>query len=161
MVFQHFNLFHHLTALENVIEAPVHVVGTPRAQARQEAMALLESVGLAHLADRYPRQLSGGQQQRVAIVRALALHPRVLLFDEVTASLDPEWVAEVLSVIRTLAANRLVTMIIVTHEMGFAREVADRVVFMQHGLVLEDAPASDFFAAPQDPRSRAFLRLVH
>ncbi|GAB4071880.1 amino acid ABC transporter ATP-binding protein [Ancylobacter sonchi] len=160
MVFQHFNLFQHLTALENVIEAPIHVLGQSPAEARRAAMALLDSVGLADLADRYPRQLSGGQQQRVAIVRALALKPRVLLFDEVTASLDPEKVAEVLAVMRALAADERVTMIIVTHEMGFAREVADRVVFMQRGVIVEDTPAAAFFAAPQDPRSRAFLNLA-
>ena len=160
MVFQHFNLFLHLTALENVTEAPIHVLGQPPAEARREALALLDSVGLADLADRYPRQLSGGQQQRVAIVRALALRPRVLLFDEVTASLDPEKVAEVLAVMRALATDDRVTMIIVTHEMGFAREVADRVVFMQRGIIVEDTPAIDFFAAPRDPRSRAFLNLA-
>jgi polar amino acid transport system ATP-binding protein len=160
MVFQHFNLFRHLTAIENVMEAPIHVLKMPRAEAHSAAMALLDSVGLADFADRYPHQLSGGQQQRIAIVRALALQPRLLLLDEITASLDPEKVMEVLAVVRALAADRLVTLVIVTHEMGFAREVADRVVFMQGGSVVEDTSAADFFSAPRDPRSRAFLRLA-
>jgi polar amino acid transport system ATP-binding protein len=160
MVFQHFNLFRHLTAIENVMEAPIHVLKMQRAEAHSAAMALLDSVGLADFADRYPHQLSGGQQQRIAIVRALALQPRLLLLDEITASLDPEKVMEVLAVVRALAADRLVTLIIVTHEMGFAREVADRVVFMQGGSVVEDTSAADFFSAPRDPRSRAFLRLA-
>jgi polar amino acid transport system ATP-binding protein len=160
MVFQHFNLFRHLTAIENVMEAPVHVLKMPRAEAHDAAMALLESVGLADFATRYPHQLSGGQQQRIAIVRALALQPRLLLLDEITASLDPEKVMEVLAVVRALAKDRLVTLIIVTHEMGFAREVADRVVFMQRGCVVEDTSAGEFFAAPRDPRTRAFLRMA-
>lgn len=160
MVFQQFNLFSHLTVLENVTEAPIHVLKKSRADARLQAMSLLDSVGLADFANRYPHQLSGGQQQRVAIARALALHPRLLLLDEITASLDPERVMEVLTVVRSLAADRLITFVIVTHEMGFARAVADRVVFMQSGSIVEDSASQQFFNTPRDPRSRAFLQLV-
>jgi polar amino acid transport system ATP-binding protein len=160
MVFQQFNLFSHLTVLENVTEAPIHALKKPRAEARLQAMSLLDSVGLAEFANRYPHQLSGGQQQRVAIARALALRPRLLLLDEITASLDPERVMEVLTVVKSLASDRLITFVIVTHEMGFARAVADRVVFMQSGSIIEDSETQEFFSAPRDPRSRAFLQLV-
>ncbi|MBN9028082.1 MAG: amino acid ABC transporter ATP-binding protein, partial [Rhizobiales bacterium] len=134
MVFQQFNLFPHMTAIENVIEAPVHVKGEARASARERGMALLQQVGLADKADHYPRQLSGGQQQRVAIARALAMQPRILLFDEVTSALDPERVDEVLDVIGALAESNEITMLIVTHEMRFARDVATRTIFMENGL---------------------------
>jgi polar amino acid transport system ATP-binding protein len=158
MVFQRFNLFPHRTALENVMEAPVHVAKTPKAQARSEAMAELERVGMADRADYYPMQLSGGQQQRVAIARALAMHPKIMLFDEPTSALDPELVGEVLGVMRTLAQNGM-TMIVVTHEIGFAREVADQVVFMDGGVVVERGPAS-IIDHPLEPRFQDFLSHV-
>ncbi|HWV20257.1 MAG TPA: amino acid ABC transporter permease/ATP-binding protein [Devosia sp.] len=159
MVFQSFNLFPHLTALENIIEAPVSVRGEPREQAIAEARDLLARVGLADKADAYPRHLSGGQQQRVAIARALALRPKVLLFDEPTSALDPELVGEVLDVIKELAKSGT-TLVIVTHEIGFAREVADRVVFMEGGKVLEVAPPERLFAQPSHPRTREFIAKV-
>ncbi|MCA1941631.1 MAG: L-cystine ABC transporter ATP-binding protein YecC [Caenispirillum bisanense] len=159
-VFQTFNLFPHRTALENVIEGPVIVKGVAREQAIQAGRAVLAQVGLAEKADAYPARLSGGQQQRVAIARALAMEPDVLLFDEPTSALDPELVGEVLSVIRGLAAEHR-TMVIVTHEMAFARDVADRVIFMEGGRIVEQGPAKAFFAAPQEERSRRFLARLH
>jgi polar amino acid transport system ATP-binding protein len=156
MVFQRFNLFAHLTAEENIIEAPVQVLGQPAEAARARARELLVSVGLADKAGHYPHELSGGQQQRVAIARALAMEPRLMLFDEPTSALDPELVGEVLETMRRLAQSGM-TMIVVTHEMAFAREVADRVIMMADGQVVEDAPPSEFFSAPSHPRTRAFL----
>ncbi|MEU8933874.1 amino acid ABC transporter ATP-binding protein [Streptomyces sp. NPDC048409] len=158
-VFQNFRLFRHLTVLENVIEAPVAALGRPRAEAVAEARLLLERVGLAEKADAYPRQLSGGQQQRVAIARALALRPRLLLFDEPTSALDPELVGEVLDVIRDLARQGT-TMIIVSHEIGFAREVADTVVFMADGRIVEAGPPAQVLDAPREERTRTFLSKV-
>ncbi|WP_343867029.1 L-cystine ABC transporter ATP-binding protein TcyN [Caenispirillum bisanense] len=155
-VFQTFNLFPHRTALENVTEGPVVVKGVPRATAEAAGRALLARVGLAEKADAYPSSLSGGQQQRVAIARALAMEPDVLLFDEPTSALDPELVGEVLAVIRGLAAEHR-TMVIVTHEMAFARDVADRVIFMEGGRIVEQGPARAFFDTPQEPRTRRFL----
>jgi len=159
MVFQSFNLFPHLTALENVIEAPMSVAGIPREEAVAQARDLLARVGLADKADAYPRHLSGGQQQRVAIARALALRPKVLLFDEPTSALDPELVGEVLDVIKELAKSGT-TLVIVTHEIGFAREVADRIVFMEGGRVLEIAPPERLFSAPSHSRTKEFLAKV-
>jgi len=158
-VFQNFNLFPHLTALENVIEAPISAQHRPRAEVVTEARALLERVGLSDKADAYPRQLSGGQQQRVAIARALAVKPAVVLFDEPTSALDPELVGEVLDVIRDLA-HQGTTMIVVTHEIGFAREVADTVVFMADGKIVEQGPPGDVLDAPRHERTRAFLSKV-
>ncbi len=159
MVFQRFNLFPHMTALQNVAHAPVCVNGEDRRTARQDAAALLARVGLTDKLEAYPAQLSGGQQQRVAIARALAMKPRLMLFDEPTSALDPELVGEVLDVMRQLAADGM-TMIVVTHEIGFAREVADRVAFMADGRIVECGPAADVLTNPQDPRTRAFLRRV-
>jgi ABC-type polar amino acid transport system ATPase subunit len=159
MVFQSFNLFAHLTVLENVTLAPRRVRGLDRAQAEQRARTLLERVGLADQSHKRPAQLSGGQQQRVAIARALAMEPQVLLFDEPTSALDPEMVGEVLAVIQSLARTG-VTMIIVTHEMGFARRVADRIVFMEGGLIAEQGPPEELFRSPREPRTRAFLDAV-
>ncbi|QEN86669.1 amino acid ABC transporter ATP-binding protein [Labrys sp. KNU-23] len=159
MVFQRFNLFPHLTALGNIIEAPTQVLGVDPATARREAAALLARVGLKDKADAYPAQLSGGQQQRVAIARALAMKPTLMLFDEPTSALDPEMVGEVLEVMKELARDGM-TMVVVTHEMGFAREVADRVVMMDDGLVVEEAPPETFFTAPRSERSKAFLARV-
>ena len=156
MVFQQFNLFPHKTALGNVTLAPVSVRKTARAEADRRGRELLERVGLAHKADQYPSQLSGGQQQRVAIARALAMEPTVMLFDEATSALDPELVGEVLQVMRDLATSGM-TMIVVTHEMGFARDVADRVVFIDHGLVVEQGRPADVLGNPQHDRTRAFL----
>ena len=158
-VFQAFNLFPHLTALENVVEAPVSAQGRRRADVVAEARALLEQVGLADKAGAYPRQLSGGQQQRVAIARALAMRPAVLLFDEPTSALDPELVGDVLAVIEDLARGGT-TMIVVTHEIGFARRAADRVVFMDAGRIVEQGPPEQVLDAPQHERTRAFLARV-
>ncbi|MFB7662980.1 amino acid ABC transporter ATP-binding protein [Kitasatospora sp. NPDC056138] len=158
-VFQNFNLFPHLTVLENIVEAPVSALRRPRAAARAHALELLARVGLAEKAGAYPRQLSGGQQQRVAIARALALEPKVLLFDEPTSALDPELVGEVLDVIKDLARAGT-TMIVVTHEIGFAREVADTVVFMDGGVVVEQGPPAAVLDDPQHERTRAFLSKV-
>jgi len=155
-VFQHFNLFPHLTVLENCTLAPVKLGRATKAEAREVAMGLLEQVGLAHKADAYPNALSGGQQQRVAIARALAMRPPIMLFDEPTSALDPEMVGEVLQVMRTLASQGM-TMVCVTHEMGFARDVADRIWFMSEGKILEKATPQDFFANPQHPRAQQFL----
>jgi polar amino acid transport system ATP-binding protein len=158
-VFQNFNLFPHLTALENVIEAPISAQKRPRAEVEAEARELLARVGLSDKADAYPRQLSGGQQQRVAIARALAVKPAVVLFDEPTSALDPELVGEVLDVIRDLAATGT-TLIVVTHEIGFAREVATNVVFIDGGQVLEQGTPQQVLDNPQHPRTRAFLDKV-
>ncbi|MCP3786754.1 amino acid ABC transporter ATP-binding protein [Micromonospora sp. A3M-1-15] len=159
MVFQRFNLFPHLTALGNVIEAPVRVLGTPREQAREQAMRLLDRVGLTERAGNYPSQLSGGQQQRVAIARALAMRPKLMLFDEPTSALDPELVGEVLDVMKGLAADGM-TMVVVTHEMGFAREVADQVAFLDGGVVVEAGTPTDVLGSPRHDRTRAFLDKV-
>jgi ABC-type polar amino acid transport system ATPase subunit len=156
MVFQSFNLFPHLTTLRNVMLAPVVVRKRPEAEVRQEALALLAKVGLQDKTDAYPAQLSGGQQQRVAIARALCMQPKLMLFDEVTSALDPELVREVLDVMKQLARDGM-TMIVVTHEMGFAREVADRVIFMDEGRIVEEGTASDVFDRPQNQRTREFL----
>jgi len=155
-VFQHFNLFPHLTGLENCTLAPVNLKRSTPKEAREYAMQLLEQVGLAHKRDAYPNALSGGQQQRVAIARALAMRPPIMLFDEPTSALDPEMVGEVLGVMRSLAGQGM-TMVCVTHEMGFAREVADRVIFMSEGQILERAKPEDFFTHPQHPRAQQFL----
>ena len=157
MVFQSFNLFPHMTVLENIIEAPVTVKGQRREQAIPAAEALLAKVGLLAKRDSYPGRLSGGQKQRVAIARALAMEPQIMLFDEPTSALDPELTVEVLRTMRELAQEHM-TMLVVTHEMGFAREVANRVVFMDQGQLIEQAPAAEFFARPQRERTRAFLQ---
>lgn len=159
MVFQRFNLFPHMTALENVMEAPVKVAGVSRAEARAGALRLLERVGLANRAARYPAQLSGGQQQRVAIARALAMKPKLMLFDEPTSALDPELVGEVLDVMRQLAAEGM-TMVVVTHEIGFAREVADTAVFMDGGVVVEAGDPRQVLGDPRQERTRTFLSKV-
>jgi len=159
MVFQHFNLFPHMTVLENVIEAPVHVKKTPREEAIKQGKALLEKVGLGDKGDVYPEKLSGGQKQRVAIARALAMEPSVMLFDEPTSALDPELVGEVLEVMKGLAADGM-TMVVVTHEMGFAREVADRVVFLDNGQIAEQGDPETFFSNPQHPKAQQFLSRV-
>ena len=159
MVFQRFNLFPHLTALENVVEAPVLVRKLPVAAARARGLALLDRVGLGDKAGHYPSMLSGGQQQRVAIARALAMEPKLMLFDEPTSALDPELVGEVLSVMRELVTTGM-TMVVVTHEMGFAREVADRVIFMEAGAIVEEGSPADLFGSPRQDRTRAFLSRV-
>jgi polar amino acid transport system ATP-binding protein len=155
-VFQHFNLFPHLTALENCMLAPVNLKRATKTEAKAYALELLDGVGLAHKADAYPHELSGGQQQRVAIARALAMRPPVMLFDEPTSALDPEMVGEVLQVMRKLAGQGM-TMVCVTHEMGFARDVADRVWFMSEGRILEEGRPEDFFTNPTHPRAQQFL----
>ena len=159
MVFQHFNLFPHMTVLENLCLAQKVVRKRGKAEREAKAKALLEKVGIGQKANEYPSRLSGGQQQRVAIARALAMDPKVMLFDEPTSALDPEMVGEVLDVMKTLAQEGM-TMVCVTHEMGFAREVADRVLFFDHGKLLEDSPPEQFFTAPKDLRAQAFLRQV-
>ena len=159
MVFQAFNLFPHLTAIENVMLAPVHVRREPREDARRKAEALLAKVGLSDKVDAYPHGLSGGQQQRVAIARSLAMQPKAMLFDEVTSALDPELIGEVLRVMRQLAAEGM-TMIVVTHEMGFAREAADRVVMMDDGLIIEEGTPEHFFEAPEHARTKQFLSKI-
>ena len=159
MVFQNFNVFPHLTVLENITLAPTLELKIPREEAEAEAMALLARVGLSDKAGEYPRKLSGGQKQRLSIVRALAMHPEVMLFDEPTSALDPEMVGEVLDLMRDLAKEGM-TMAVVTHEMGFAREVADRVVFMADGKILEEGTPSDIFDHPQDSRLQDFLSKV-
>jgi polar amino acid transport system ATP-binding protein len=159
MVFQRFNLFPHMTALENVIEAPIHVKGVDRRSAVARANELLAKVGLEEKADVYPQQLSGGQQQRVAIARALAMDPALMLFDEPTSALDPELVGEVLRAMRRLAEEGM-TMIVVTHEVGFAREVAHRAVLMDAGAILEEGPPDEFFTRPQHPRTKQFLSSI-
>lgn len=159
MVFQNFNLFPHRTVLANISEAPVHVKGIGKAAAAERARHLLNQVGLSDKADAYPAQLSGGQQQRVAIARALAMDPKLMLFDEPTSALDPELVGEVLAVMKKLAAEGM-TMIVVTHEMGFAREVADQLVFMDGGVVVESGPPREVLGNPQQERTRSFLSKV-
>jgi polar amino acid transport system ATP-binding protein len=159
MVFQRFNLFPHRTALENVIEGPIYVKKEPKPEATARGHALLAQVGLAEKADAYPPQLSGGQQQRVAIARALAMQPQAILFDEPTSALDPELVGEVLSVMRKLADSGM-TMVVVTHEMGFAKEVADRVLFIDGGVIVEQGAARTVLNQPQHPRTQDFLRRV-
>ncbi len=159
MVFQHFNLFPHMTILQNMTLAPVQVKGVPQAEAEKKALELLERVGLRDRADAYPIQLSGGQKQRVAIVRALAMEPDVMLFDEPTSALDPEMVGEVLDVMRELAREGM-TMVVVTHEMGFAREVADRVLFMDNGQIVEEGTPEAIFEHPRSERLQSFLAKV-
>ena len=159
MVFQHFNLFPHRTALENLIEAPIHVKGVKKADAVARAKDLLDQVGMAEKATAYPAQLSGGQQQRVAIARALAMNPKLMLFDEPTSALDPELVGEVLEVMKKLAAEGM-TMVVVTHEMGFAREVADRMAFFHEGRILEQGRPSELINSPRCAETRAFLDAV-
>jgi polar amino acid transport system ATP-binding protein len=159
IVFQSFNLFPHMTVLRNVTLAPVKALGMPRKQADDEARALLDRFGLLDRESDYPDRLSGGQQQRVAIVRALAMKPQLMLLDEVTSALDPELVAEVLDVIRELAASGM-TMLIATHEMGFAREIASRVCFLEEGRIIEDAPPAELFTDPKDERTQRFLRRI-
>lgn len=156
MVFQSFNLFPHMTVLQNIIEAPITVKGIPRDAIIPKAEALLGKIGLLNKRDNYPARLSGGQKQRVAIARALAMEPDIMLFDEPTSALDPELTVEVLRTMRQLADEHM-TMLVVTHEMGFAREVAHRVIFMDEGKIVEEAPSDVFFQSPQHPRSRAFL----
>ena len=156
-VFQHFNLYPHLSVVENIILSPMKVKKQSREQAEKKAMELLERVGLAHKRDAFPQQLSGGQQQRVAIARGLAMNPRVMLFDEPTSALDPEMIGEVLKVMKDLALSGM-TMMVVTHEMGFAREVADRVVFVDHGQIVEEAEPEAFFLNPQHDRAKQFLK---
>ena len=160
MVFQHFNLFPHMTALRNVTEAPIHVLKMGQREAEERAKALLEKVGLSDKMEHFPSQLSGGQKQRVAIARALAMRPKVMLFDEVTSALDPELVGEVLNVIRELADEGEMAMLLVTHEMGFAREVSDRVVFFDKGQVVEAGPPIDIFDNPQNDRTKSFFNAV-
>jgi polar amino acid transport system ATP-binding protein len=158
-VFQRFNLFAHMTALENIIEAPIHVLRMPRDEAVARAMELLRKVGLEDKASVYPHKLSGGQQQRVAIARALAMNPKLMLFDEATSALDPELVGEVLKVMRQLAEEGM-TMVVVTHEMGFARDVADHVIFMDKGVIVEEGPPEEIFDRPRNERTRNFLGLI-
>ncbi len=159
MVFQQFNLFPHLTALENVTLAPEKVLKVPRSEARERAKALLSKVGLSDKCDSYPDQLSGGQKQRVAIARALAMQPKLMLFDEPTSALDPEMIGEVLAVMRELAEEGM-TMVVVSHEMGFAREVADRVLLMADGVFVEEGPPREFFTNPKHERTKAFLSKI-
>lgn len=156
MVFQHFHLFPHMTVLQNVTYAPIKVKGMSKEEADKHGLALLEKVGLSEKANEYPNRLSGGQKQRVAIARALAMNPEVMLFDEPTSALDPEMVKEVLEVMKSLAHTGM-TMAIVTHEMGFAREVADRVLFLDGGVLVEDAPPAEFFGSPKSVRAKEFL----
>jgi polar amino acid transport system ATP-binding protein len=159
MVFQRFNLFPHMTALGNVVEAPIRVKGVSRKEARKQGRELLDRVGLSDKVDEYPARLSGGQQQRVAIARALAMKPKLMLFDEVTSALDPELVKEVLDVMRALAREGM-TMIVVTHEMGFAADVGDRVVFLDGGVIVEEGPARQVIEQPKEERTKRFLGLV-
>ena len=158
-VFQQFNLYPHLSVVGNITLAPVKIRNTPRREAEEQAMALLQRVGLADKRSSYPSQLSGGQQQRVAIARALAMKPKIMLFDEPTSALDPEMIGEVLEVMRDLARSGM-TMVVVTHEMGFAREVSNRVVFIDQGEILEESPPAEFFKAPRHERARQFLKQV-
>ena len=159
MVFQQFNLFPHMTILKNMTIAPMKLLGMSKSEAEKKAMELLEKVGLADRANSYPSQLSGGQKQRVAIVRALCMDPQVMLFDEPTSALDPEMVGEVLNVMKELASSGM-TMAVVTHEMGFAREVADRVLFIDEGIIMEEGTPEEIFASPKSPRLRDFLSKV-
>ena len=159
MVFQSFNLFHHKTVLQNLTLAPIKLRKTPKAEAEAEALRLLKKVNIVEKAEAYPAQLSGGQQQRVAIARALAMNPKIMLFDEPTSALDPEMIGEVLDVMRNLAKEGM-TMVVVTHEMGFAREAADRVIFMDHGAILEEGAPVRFFTNPSHDRTKAFLSQI-
>jgi polar amino acid transport system ATP-binding protein len=159
MVFQSFNLFHHKTALQNLTLAPIKLRKTPKAEADAEALRLLKKVNIVEKAGAYPAQLSGGQQQRVAIARALAMNPKIMLFDEPTSALDPEMIGEVLDVMRNLAKEGM-TMVVVTHEMGFAREAADRVIFMDHGVIIEEGPPLRFFTNPSHERTKLFLSQI-
>ena len=159
MVFQQFNLFPHMTVLKNMTLAPIKLLGKSKEEAEATALELLDKVGLKDRADAYPSQLSGGQKQRVAIVRALAMNPDVMLFDEPTSALDPEMVGEVLDVMKSLAKEGM-TMVVVTHEMGFAKEVADRVIFIDEGIIMEDAPPAEFFGNPKNERLKSFLSKV-
>ena len=159
MVFQQFNLFPHLTVLNNITLAPMKVRHIPRAEAEETAMGLLERVGIPEQAEKYPAELSGGQQQRVAIARALAMQPRIMLFDEPTSALDPEMIKDVLDVMTELAQSGM-TMLIVTHEVGFAREVADRVIMFDEGMIAEEAPPNEFFITPQSDRAKLFLSQI-
>ena len=159
MVFQNFNLFPHMTALKNITAAPVHVAGLSRQAAEAQALELLERVGLADKAHAFPSALSGGQKQRVAIARALAMHPQIMLFDEPTSALDPEMVGEVLSVMKSLTHSGM-TLVVVTHEMGFAREVSDRVLFMDNGAIAEQGTPEELFGAPREERTKSFLSTV-
>ena len=160
MCFQHFNLFPHMTALENCMEGPVHVLGLSKREARERSENLLELVGMIAKKDQHPSRLSGGQQQRVAIARALAMRPKVMLFDEVTSALDPEVIGEVTAVIRKLVAEHNLTMLMVTHQMGFARDISDRICFFYQGRIEEQGPADQFFGNPQRDRTRQFLSAV-
>jgi ABC-type polar amino acid transport system ATPase subunit len=160
MVFQQFNLFPHLTVLENITLAPIHVLKTRRAEIETKARALLERVRIPEKANAYPAQLSGGQQQRVAIARALSMDPKIMLFDEPTSALDPEMIKEVLDVMRELAQTRGMTMIVVSHEMGFAREVADRMVFMADGVIVEENRTDEFFRNPREERTKQFMSRI-
>ena len=160
MVFQHFNLFPHMTALENCMEGPVQVLGLPKAEARDRGAELLDMVGLSDKKDQHPSRLSGGQQQRVAIARALAMRPKVLLLDEVTSALDPEVIGEVTNVIRRLSSEHSLTMLMVTHQMGFAREISDRVCFFYGGRIAEQGPPAQLFGEPRNERTRQFLSAV-
>jgi general L-amino acid transport system ATP-binding protein len=157
MVFQSFNLFPHLTVLQNVTLAPRNVHRWPKEEAEQKAMLLLDRVGIPEQARKYPAQLSGGQQQRVAIARALAMEPKIMLFDEPTSALDPEMIKEVLDVMKALAGETRMTMIVITHEIGFAKEVADRILFFDEGRIVEEGPPTEFFSSPQEERTRRFL----
>jgi len=159
MVFQRFNLFPHMTVIQNVVLAPEIVRKTNKAEARKMGLELLEKVGLSDKADEYPDRLSGGQQQRVAIARALAMKPKIMLFDETTSALDPEMVGEVLAVMKDLAREGM-TMVVVTHEMGFAREVGDRVIFIDEGIIMEEGEPNEMFAHPKSPRTQAFLSKI-
>jgi putative glutamine transport system ATP-binding protein len=159
MVFQHFNLYPHMTVLQNITLAPMKVLRIPEKEAKETAMYYLEKVGIPDKANAYPSELSGGQQQRVAIARGLAMKPKIMLFDEPTSALDPETIGEVLDVMKQLAKEGM-TMVVVTHEMGFAREVADRIVFMDQGRILEEAPPEEFFANPKEERAKVFLRRI-
>ncbi len=159
MVFQHFHLYPHKTVLENITLAPIKVLGKSKEEATKTALYYLEKVGIPEKANSYPSQLSGGQQQRVAIARGLAMNPEIMLFDEPTSALDPEMIGEVLDVMKALAKEGM-TMVVVTHEMGFAREVADRVVFIDQGQILEDAPPAEFYANPKEERARLFLSRI-
>jgi polar amino acid transport system ATP-binding protein len=159
MVFQHFHLFPHMTVLDNVASAPIRVLGLSKKEARQRAEAELERVGMSGKAKNYPSQLSGGQKQRVAIARALAMRPQLMLFDEATSALDPELIGGILDEMRKLAEDGM-TMIVVTHEMGFAREVGDRLIFMDEGRIVEQGPARDVLGSPENPRTQAFLRAI-
>ena len=160
MVFQHFNLFPHMTVMRNVTEAPIHVLGVPPADARRDAERNLDEVGLAEKADAYPAQLSGGQKQRVAIARALAMHPEIMLFDEITSALDPELVGGILALLDRLGKSREMTMLIVTHHMHFAQQSSDRVLFFDQGVIREDGDPETIFSSPAEPRTQEFLQSV-